>query len=123
MLLTGSFEISLEEKQDKQAPAGRMLINKKYSGGLEGSGIGQMLSKRVEGGASVYAAIEEFEGTVNGKKGSFTLFHTGFMSKSSQKLNITVVEGSGKGELEGIDGTLTITQDNGIHTYRFEYNF
>jgi len=123
MQLSGSFEITLELQQDEQFPAGRMLINKQYTGGLEGIGIGQMLSKRTEAGASVYAAIEEFEGKVNGKQGSFTLFHTGQMSASSQELNIIVIEGSGAGELEGITGKLTITLSNDVHSYVFEYSF
>ncbi|TPH15667.1 DUF3224 domain-containing protein [Litorilituus lipolyticus] len=122
MQLSGSFEITLEPQQDEQSPAGRMLINKQYSGGLEGVGIGQMLSKRTEAGASVYAAIEEFEGKVNGKQGSFSLFHTGQMSASSQELNIMIVEGSGSGALEGITGTLAITQSGGAHAYTFEYS-
>lgn len=123
MQLSGSFEITLELQQDEQFPAGRMLINKQYTGGLEGIGIGQMLSKRTEADASVYAAIEEFEGKVNGKQGSFTLFHTGQMSASSQELNIIVIEGSGAGELEGITGKLTITLSNDVHSYVFEYSF
>lgn len=123
MQLSGCFEITLEPQQDEQKPAGRMLINKQYTGGLEGIGTGQMLSKRTEAGASVYAAIEEFEGKVNGKQGTFSLFHIGQMSASSQELNIIVIEGSGAGELEGITGKLNITLSNDVHSYVFEYSF
>ena len=121
MTVSGSFEIQLEPQQDDLAPAGRMLINKEYSGALVGKGIGQMISKRTEQGASVYSAIEEFTGTVEGKKGSFTLFHTGLMSATSQELNVLVVEGSGTEELSGITGKLSIHQNNGAHTYTFDY--
>ena len=121
MSVSGSFDINLEPQQDAQAPAGRMLIDKKYSGELEGTGVGQMISKRTEGGASVYSAIEEFSGTLEGKKGSFTLFHIGTMSASTHELKVSVVEGSGSGELEGITGDLSITQQDGGHFYTFNY--
>ena len=62
MSAKGKFEVNLELQNDDVAPAGRMLINKSYSGGLEGSGVGQMISKRTENGVAVYYAIEEFTG-------------------------------------------------------------
>ena len=121
MAAAGSFDITLAPQNHDTAPAGRMLINKVYSGGMQGSGIGQMISKRTTGGAAVYSAIEEFSGTVDGKQGNFTLFHTGVMSASGQTLNITIVEGSGSGELSGISGNLSIKQENGQHHYLLDY--
>lgn len=106
---------------EDSAPAGRMLIAKQYSGDLVGQGVGQMLSKRTEKGASVYAAIEEFEGTLAGKKGGFTLFHQGHMSATQQSLEVVIVEGSGTGELAGIQGSLTIIQQQGSHQYELDY--
>ena len=63
----GSFDVIMEPQQDSDAPVGRMLIKKQYSGGLSGSGIGQMLSKRTESGTAVYLALEEFEGSLTGR--------------------------------------------------------
>ena len=94
-----------------------MIIQKVYAGDMIGTGLGQMLSKRIEGGAAVYAAIEEFSGSVKGKTGSFTLFHRGCMSATTQSLDIDIVEGSGTDELEGIQGSLSIHQENGEHLY------
>ena len=121
MSATGSFAITLTPQPEDAAPAGRMLINKVYSGGMQGSGVGQMISKRTASGAAVYSAIEEFSGTIDGKQGGFTLFHTGFMSATKQTLDITIVEGSGSGELKGISGSLTIKQENGQHYYELDY--
>ncbi len=104
MSVSGTFDVKLEPQSNQDAPAGRMTIFKSYTGGLSGKGVGQMISKRTEGGAAVYAAIEEFEGKVEGKAGSFTLFHNGYMSSSRQSLDVVIVEGSGTGELEGIQG-------------------
>lgn len=98
-----------------------MIIHKKYSGDLEGIGIGQMLSKRTENGASAYSAIEEFKGSLAGKTGSFTLVHNGYMSTGIQSLEVKILEGSGKGELEDISGSFQIIQDEGKHKYVLTY--
>ena len=121
MLASGSFDVVLEPQEDKDAPAGRMLISKEYHGDMQGKGVGQMLSCRTERGDSVYSAIEEFSGTVNGKKGKMTLFHTGKMSEGEQSLSITIVGGSGQGELVSIEGSLFIIQEDDLHQYTVEY--
>ena len=120
-IANGKFEVELIPQEDSQAPVGRFLINKKYTGDLIGKGIGQMISKRTESGASVYSAIEEFKGSLQHKKGSFTLFHNGYMSKNHQTLKIIIVEGSGTLELQGLSGTLIIKQEKGVHKYQLEY--
>ena len=38
-----------------------------------------------------------------------------------ETLDITIVEGSGSGELSGISGNLTIKQENGQHYYELDY--
>jgi len=120
MQASGHFEVKLEPVDETPA-AGRMLINKVYFGSLEGVGKGQMLSKRTPG-TSVYSAIEEVNGSLNGKSGSFTLFHTGQMSSEGSNLQIIIVEGSGTGELENISGLMSITQNDGEHHYTLEYS-
>ena len=117
MTVNGTFEISLEPQPDEEAPAGRLIITKQYSGGMVGTGIGQMISKRTEAGTAAYFAVEEFEGTLDGKAGSFTLLHNGFMSPETQALNVNILEGSGAGELENISGSLEIIQKDGGHQY------
>ena len=122
MSAKGSFSVELTPQGDGNFAAGRMIIDKSYTGDLEGTGTGQMISKRIENGAAVYFAIEEFVGTVGGKKGAFTLLHKGFMSSEEQLLEITILQGSGSGELAGIAGTLEITQEDGTHQYRLKYS-
>ena len=117
----GPFEVNLNPQQDETAPAGRMLIDKKYSGDFIGRGTGQMLSKRTPTGTAVYTAIEEVEGNISDLSGSFTLVHVGLMSSNSQNLDIQIVEGSGTGDFEGIKGTMTINQSDGEHFYVLSY--
>lgn len=118
---SGSFEVELTPQDDGAAQAGRMLIEKVYRGDMIGSGTGQMISKRTDGGAAVYYAIEEFAGSLKGKSGGFTLLHKGHMDKESQSLEVTILEGSGSGELESISGSMTILQDESGHRYELEF--
>jgi hypothetical protein len=47
--------------------------------------------------------------------------HTGTMDQGKFQLTVTVVPGSGTGELSGIAGTMTITNVAGKHSYTFDY--
>ena len=122
MLANGTFEIKLEPVKFDTPPVGRMIITKQYSGGMVGAGAGQMISKRTDSGHAVYLAIEEFDGVINDKNGSFTLLHKGSMSSSQQSLEIIIMEGSGTGEFAGISGVMTIVQDKGSHSYELDYS-
>lgn len=117
----GTFEIQLSPQEDGEHAAGRMLINKTYSGDMAGKGTGQMISKRVDGGPAAYFAVEEFTGTLDGRTGSFTLLHRGYMDADSQSLDITILKGSGSGQLQGISGSMQITQEDGGHQYELNY--
>lgn len=120
MIAKGQFEIKMDPQTD-EVPAGRFTLDKTYEGGMVGKGSGQMISKRIEGGAAIYFAIEEFAGSVDGKNGAFTLAHKGFMNKETQRLEIDILEGSGSEDLVGISGTLSIQQTDGTHTYELSY--
>ena len=64
MTAKGPFEVNLTPQDDADSPAGRMVIDKTYLGDINGSGIGQMISKKTESGTAVYFAIEEFSGSM-----------------------------------------------------------
>lgn len=121
MFASGTFEVELTPQEDHESPAGRMLITKRYLGDMSGSGIGQMISKRTETGVAVYYAIEEFSGSVNGIAGGFTLVHKGYMSSEAQSLEVTVLQGSGRGDLKNISGSMHIIQDEKGHRYELTF--
>ncbi len=121
MSVSGTFSVELTPQVDDGFSAGRMLIKKSYVGGLTASGTGQMISKRTEAGAAAYYAIEEVSGSLEGKKGSFTLVHKGIMDGESQTLEITILRGSGSGELQSISGSMVITQDENGHQFQLSY--
>jgi hypothetical protein len=101
---------------------GRMSLEKQYHGDLEASGKGEMLTASTSvKGSGVYVAVERVTGTLQGRKGSFALYHTGVMTRGAPELRITVVPDSGTEELAGIAGTLSIQIANGKHSYDLEY--
>ena len=119
--VSGIFEVKLTPQDDSE-PAGRMSIVKSYSGGMVGSGVGQMISKRTEEGTAIYFAIEEFTGSIDDKSGAFTLVHQGEMTADSQFLMVKILEGSGSDDFASITGSLEITQTDGSHSYQLDYS-
>src|SRR5215469_766381 len=121
--VTGPFEVKIIPQDDKLGDGiSRMLLDKQYHGGLDGTSKGQMLAVGSAKSSGVYVAIEIFTGTLRGKTGSFSLHHTGIMTKAAPKLTISVVPDSGTGQLAGITGNMTINiAPDGRHSYEFEY--
>lgn len=123
----GDFEVTigpLELDGPAEDPAlARLSIEKEFTGDLEGTGRGQMLTARgaVEGSAA-YVAIERVEGTLAGRTGSFLLQHRGVMTSARQELRVTVVPDSGTGELAGLEGELSIDIDEEAHHYVLAYS-
>ncbi|MBS1790952.1 MAG: DUF3224 domain-containing protein [Acidobacteria bacterium] len=121
----GDFEVKLAPQDDKaiDSPLGRMTIDKQFHGDLEAASKGQMLSAMTAvRGSGVYVAIEKVTGTLQGRKGSFLLHHTGLMTRGAPQLTVTVVPDSGTEELEGLTGKMTILIADGKHSYEFEYS-
>jgi pimeloyl-ACP methyl ester carboxylesterase len=122
----GTFEVDVKpltpynEASDSQL--GRMSIDKRFHGQLEATSKGEMLTAGnfVKGSAG-YVAVESVSGTVNGRKGTFALQHTGTLDNGAQSLSVTVVPGSGTGELTGISGAMNIVIESGKHSYVFDY--
>lgn len=121
---SGSFDVKLTPAdQGADMPVGRMTIEKEFHGALEGTSKGQMLmaaSSSVPGSAG-YVAIERFEGSLNGRNGSFYLQHTGVMTRGAGDLTITVIPDSGTDQLVGLSGKMNIIIKDGKHSYEFDY--
>jgi hypothetical protein len=122
----GTFDVKItpQPSDDKsETPLGRMTVDKVFHGDLEGTSYGEMLTGGTTvKGSGVYVAVERVEGTLNGRKGTFLLHHTGVMTRGTPELSITVVPDSGTGQLSGITGKLNIQIDQGKHSYDFEYS-
>ena len=103
---------------------GRMSIEKQFHGDLEGTSKGEMLTAGTSVKSSAgYVAIERVSGSLNGRKGTFALQHSGTMTRGTPQLMIAVVPDSGTGELTGLSGKMTIhIAPDGKHSYEFEYS-
>lgn len=123
---TGTFEVKVAplaaEENVGDPLIGRLSLAKTFSGKMAGTSKGQMLgigtAVKESGG---YVAAERFIGTVDGKKGSFSLQHSGTMQGGKYEMNIIVVPDSGTDELIGIAGKMTIKIEGVKHFYELEY--
>jgi hypothetical protein len=122
----GTFEVKTTPLPADDAttgtPIGRYALDKQFHGDLEGISKGEMLGAGDPSkGTAGYVAVEHITGTLHGHTGSFAMQHIGTMDQGKLQLSVTVVPGSGTGELDGISGTMTITNTAGKHSWSFEY--
>ena len=122
----GTFEVTLAplapyESAD-DARLGRLSIDKRFRGDLDATSRGEMLSAAtpVQGSAG-YVAIERVRGTLGGRRGEFTLQHSGTMTRGAPTLTVTVVPDSGTEGLAGLTGAMRIIVGGGQHAYELDY--
>jgi Protein of unknown function (DUF3224) len=128
----GTFEVSLKPQplfhseaqvEKTMALLGRLTIDKTFHGDLSATSTGEMLSARTNVKESAgYVAIELVSGTLHRRKGTFVLQHSSTMNKGAFQQSITVVPDSGTDELVGLSGSMTILNNDGKHSYEFDYN-
>ena len=123
---TGPFDVKLTPQPPDDyadgAALGRLTIDKQFHGGLEATSKGQMLTgmSGIKGSAG-YVAIERVTGTLDGRRGTFVLQHSGTMDRGAPRLSISVVPDTGTDELAGLTGTMVIHVEGKAHSYTFEY--
>jgi Protein of unknown function (DUF3224) len=123
---SGTFDVQVIPKEldgpAEDSTLGRFALVKRYHGGLEADGTGQMLTAgSPAAGSAGYVAIETVSGTLDGREGSFALMHRGSMSPAGQTIEVNVVPGSGTGALAGISGTLEIRIEGKQHLCDLAY--
>ena len=124
----GTFEVKVTplapDGNGGDKSMGRMSIDKRFHGDLEGASKGEMLSAGPDAkGSGAYVAIEKVEGKLAGRTGTFVLRHVGTMKRGVPELSVVVVPDSGAGELAGLTGMMNIIIDQGRHSYEFDYSF
>ena len=123
---SGAFSVTVTalpaESGIGDASIGRMSLHKVFQGDLAGEAHGQMLAAMTAvAGSAAYVALDRFEGSLDGRRGGFSLQHRGVMDRGAPELTVTIVPDSGTGELEGISGSLGIRMSNGAHFYDLDY--
>lgn len=123
---TGTFEVSVTPADPEVLEAGlglsRYTLAKTFSGGMTGSGVGQMLAGGVSADEGAYVALERFVGALDGRQGAFLLAHRGDMNAEGYTLSISIVPGTGTGQLAGITGDFALTIAGGEHRYDLSYS-
>jgi hypothetical protein len=119
----GTFTVDVKPLTPPPADGiARFSIDKQIHGDLEATTKGEMFSAGdPKAGMAGYVAIEVVTGTLAGKHGGFALQHSAIMDASGRKMSVTIVPGSGTGDLKGISGTFDIQIANGQHSYELEY--
>lgn len=124
--ITGKFNL----KATPQTPdsvlssmgAMSMHFEKVFSGELEGkSSVSMMGLMNRDIGSGGYVALEKFEGSLEGKKGTFCLQHSSLMNRNVPSQTITVIPDSATGELLGLKGDMVIDIKEGQHYYTFNF--
>jgi hypothetical protein len=83
----------------------RADVTNTYSGDLEGTGRQvYLIAYAADADQSPGFALEHVEGTLDGHDGAFMLAYSGHHDTDGVHMDVTIVDGSGTGGLEGITG-------------------
>ena len=122
MQVRGSFEVKMSGEPPYAEQDGitfsRARFDKVFSGPLDATSVVQgLMVLTTDPKVRAYVAIERIEGALEGRAGSFVVAHHAVGSAFS----LTIMPGSGRGALEGIDGVMRIEITEGKHYYEVEY--
>lgn len=124
---SGSFEVKMTAEPPYSEREGVVLararFDKRFAGPLDATGEVQMLAVTTpDPNARAYVALERIEGSLDGKSGSFVVVHRAALTAAGPSLEITIVAGTGTGELRGLSGRMTIRiEKGGAHFYELDY--
>ncbi|HET9930666.1 MAG TPA: DUF3224 domain-containing protein [Polyangiaceae bacterium] len=126
MKVNGSFDVKMTAEPPFDAvegiTLGRARFDKRFTGPLDATSVVHMLSCLDAAKSSgAYSALERVTGSIGGKTGTFVLQHTGVMDAGRPSLVVTVVPGSGTGELIGLRGRMEIRIEQGAHFYELDF--
>lgn len=82
----------------------RVSATKSYQGDIEGEGKLEYLMMYRSAGSASFMGLERVTGSIGGHSGSFVLQHTGTFEEGVAKVTLSVVPGSGTGDLRGMSG-------------------
>jgi hypothetical protein len=120
---TGTFSVKTRPPEPRGADAFvRLELDKTFIGGLEGTSTVEMLASNAgDQAAGGYVALERFTGTLDGRRGTFVMQHSGTMSADAMHIDVLVSPGSGTGALAGLSGRMTIRIEGTQHLYDLDY--
>jgi hypothetical protein len=121
-----------KETTYREMSAGKKLtkasVEYEFRGGIEGKASAEYLMsyshadpKDQHNSSAAYLGLMYFEGTVQGKSGSFVLEDNGTYDAGIAVSQLRIARGSGAGELEGIHGTGKYEADREGNRIELEY--
>ena len=122
--VTGTFTVKMRPAPEPPAPGEfvSLRLDKQFSGPLEGTSEVTMLASNAgDQPSGGYVALERFTGSLDGKRGTFVMQHSGTMSPAGMQIDVRITPGSGTGDLAGIEGTLAIRVEGKQHFYDLRY--
>ncbi|MEV7525144.1 DUF3224 domain-containing protein [Streptomyces sp. NPDC091371] len=105
-------------------PVGVATMEKQFAGEVAGRSATLFTSAFDQStGVGTYVAMESFEGSVQGREGSFNFVHSATTSGTDRSAEFfTILPSSGTGELAGISGAGGMAVDaDGTHRIWFDY--
>lgn len=115
---TARFTITMTPGAELQAGSGRFDFTKTWTGCLEGTSTGTMLTAGdPASGSAGYVALEIFEGSFGGRQGTIAFQQSGTMAGGAPQLSYRISPGSGTDQLAEITGELEIADvgEDGVH--------
>jgi hypothetical protein len=82
----------------------RVSATKSYQGDIEGEGKLEYLMMYRTAGSASFIGLERVTGSVGGRSGSFVIQHRGTFEGGIAKVTLSVVPGSGTGDLHSMSG-------------------
>lgn len=99
-----SWDEKAYDQKEGTPKLARVSSTKSYKGDIEGEGrLEYLMMYRTDGTAS-FVGLERVTGSVGGRSGSFVLHHSGTFEGGVAKAMLSVVQGSGTGDLRGMTG-------------------
>jgi len=127
---TGNFKFaSWDEAPYSEPDGGTKLTSAKvtndFTGIIEGKGTLTYLMAYTTEMTGEFFGYEQLTGSIDGRKGSFVLQHSGAFDGPKVVAEWKVVPGSGSGDLTGLSGSGRFVSIHGEDStaYTFEYDF
>ena len=124
---TGTFEVQPGTEDAIEEAAGGLRVThatgtQRFSGGIVGDGTIDWLMCYLPTRSARYVGLQRITGTIDGRRGSVVLEAVGGHDGTGSESTLTIIEGTGTGELEGIRGTGGFEAKGGkTVSYRLDY--
>ena len=99
-----SWDEKTYDEMDGAPKLTRVIATKSYQGDIKGEGKLEYLMMYRTAGSASFIGLERVTGSVGGRSGSFVLQHKGTFEGGIAKVTLSVVPGSGTGDLRGMKG-------------------